>query len=43
MGEILFFVLGLVVGTMAGVTIMCLFQINKINKIERKEHTNERK
>ena len=36
MGELLFFVLGLVIGGLTGVTIMCFLQINRINEYESK-------
>lgn len=32
MGELLFFVLGLMIGGMVGVTVMCCFIINKMNE-----------
>lgn len=31
MKELLFFVLGLVIGGLSGITIMCFLQINRIN------------
>lgn len=36
MGELLFFVLGLVIGGLTGITIMCFLQINRINEYENK-------
>lgn len=36
MSELLFFVLGLVIGGLTGVTIMCCLQINRINEYEKK-------
>ena len=35
MSELLFFVLGLVIGGLTGVTIMCCLQINRINDYEK--------
>jgi|GEM_PF-774954 hypothetical protein len=34
MKELLFFVLGLLVGGLSGITIMCFLQINRFSKIE---------
>lgn len=31
MNELLFFVFGLMIGGLTGVTIMCMFQINKLH------------
>lgn len=36
MSELLFFVLGLVIGGLTGVVMMCALQINKINEYERR-------
>ena len=36
MTELLFFVLGLIIGGLTGITIMCCFQINRINEYENK-------
>lgn len=36
MNELLFFVLGLVIGGLIGVTLMCIIQINRINDYESK-------
>lgn len=36
MYELLFFVLGLVIGGLTGVVMMCAVQINRINEYERK-------
>lgn len=36
MSELLFFVLGLVIGGLTGVTVMCFLQINRINEYEKK-------
>lgn len=34
MSEILFFVLGLIIGSLSMMTCMCLLQINRINDME---------
>lgn len=34
MNDLLFFVLGLLVGGLSGITIMCFLQINRLCKIE---------
>lgn len=42
MSELLFFTLGLLIGGLTGISIMCVLQINKINeknKIELKERS----
>lgn len=36
MSELLFFVLGLVIGGLTGVVMMCAVQINRINEYESK-------
>lgn len=38
MSELLFFVLGLTIGGLTGITIMCCLQINRINEYERQIH-----
>ena len=43
MSELLFFVLGLVIGGLTGVTIMCCLQINRINEYENKIEIPRRK
>lgn len=46
MSEFLFFVLGVSVGGLFGMTIMCIIQVNKLNELERLEHLrkeNEKK
>lgn len=43
MSELLFFVLGLVIGGLTGVTIMCCLQINRINEYEKKINSIEKK
>ena len=34
MMELLFFVLGLMIGGLTGLSIMCMLQINRINRLE---------
>ena len=41
MNELLFFIIGLVLGGLVGVVLMCLLQINKLSK--RKEVDNAKK
>ena len=36
MKELLFFILGLIIGGLATTTLMCCLQINRINKMEEK-------
>ena len=43
MSELLFFVLGLTIGGLTGVTIMCCLQINRINEYENKIEIPKRK
>ena len=40
MKELLFFVLGLMVGGLAGTTVMCCLQINRLNKHDYAKKTN---
>ena len=35
MSELLFFILGMVIGGLTGITLMCCLQINRINEYER--------
>ena len=35
--ELLFFVLGLMIGGLTGITVMCCLQINKMNEIAHEE------
>ena len=44
MTEFIFFMIGIMLGGLAGVTTMCLFQINNINKYNshREENENEK-
>ena len=32
MMELLFFLLGLVIGNLSGITVMCIFQINRLRE-----------
>lgn len=32
MSELLFFIIGLILGGSVGITLMCIFQINRINR-----------
>lgn len=43
MSELLFFVLGLVIGGLTGVVMMCMLQVNRINEYENKIKTLEDK
>lgn len=43
MSELLFFVLGLVIGGLTGVVMMCMLQVNRINEYENKIKTLENK
>ena len=45
MTEFIFFIIGTMLGGLCGVTFMCLFQINNINKYHshREEYDNEKK
>lgn len=36
MNEILFFILGLIVGSLVGIALMCFLQINKLNELTHK-------
>ncbi|MDD4509307.1 MAG: DUF3789 domain-containing protein [Oscillospiraceae bacterium] len=37
MSQFLFFIIGLLIGGLCGITVMCLLQINRINGKEGKE------
>ena len=37
MKELLFFTLGLLIGGLTGISVMCILQINKLNDNKRKE------
>lgn len=43
MSELLFFVLGLIIGGLTGVVMMCMLQVNRINEYENKIKTLEDK
>ena len=36
MNELLFFTLGLLIGGLTGVSVMCLLQINRVNEMKNK-------
>ena len=36
MSELLFFVLGTVIGSLSGIVMMCMFQVNKISEYENR-------
>ncbi len=40
MKELLFFVLGLMIGGLTGTTLMCCLQINRLNKIGYSKKAN---
>ena len=35
MSELLFFILGLIIGGLAMTTLMCCLQVNRVNELER--------
>lgn len=41
MSELLFFVLGLIIGGLAMTTLMCCLQVNRINELERQIVLND--
>ena len=43
MSELLFFVLGLIIGGLTGIVIMCMLQVNRINDYENKIKNLENK
>lgn len=46
MSELLFFTLGLVIGGLTGISVMCLFQINRLYEYEeckKEDDFNEKK
>ena len=36
MSELLFFVLGLIIGGLTGITLLCMLQVNRINEYEKR-------
>lgn len=36
MSELLFFVLGLVIGGLTGIALLCMLQVNRINEYEKR-------
>lgn len=43
MSELLFFTLGLLIGGLTGVSVMCLMQINRINELKNKYEEKRKK
>lgn len=43
MNELLFFTLGLLIGGLTGVSVMCVLQINRVNEIKNKYDDKRRK
>ena len=43
MSELLFFVLGLIIGGLTGIVIMCMLQVDRINDYENKIKNLENK
>ena len=41
MKELLFFMFGLVIGGLSGLSIMCMLQISRINEIEKNNKRTE--
>lgn len=42
MKELLFFIFGLVIGGLSGLSIMCMLQINRINELEKNNKRKEK-
>ena len=42
MSELLFFILGLIIGGLVMTTLMCCLQINRINEYEKKNNPNKK-
>ena len=38
MSELLFFIIGIILGSLTGVMLMCLLQINRLSKREDENH-----
>ena len=43
MNELLFFTLGLLIGGLTGVSVMCVLQINRVNEIKSKYEDKRKK
>lgn len=43
MNELLFFTLGLLIGGLIGVSVMCVLQINRVNEIKNKYDDKRKK
>ena len=43
MNELLFFTLGLLIGGLTGVSVMCVLQINRVNEMKNKYDDKRRK
>lgn len=43
MNELLFFTLGLLIGGLTGVSVMCVLQINRVNEIKNKYDDKRKK
>ena len=43
MKELLFFTLGLLIGGLTGVSVMCVLQINRVNEIKNKYDDKRKK
>lgn len=43
MNELLFFTLGLLIGGLAGASIMCVLQINRVNEMKNKYDDKRKK
>lgn len=41
MKELLFFTLGILIGGLTGISVMCILQINRLNNIRRKEENKD--
>ena len=43
MSELLFFTLGLLIGGLTGISVMCMMQINRINEMKNKYYDKRKK
>lgn len=43
MSELLFFTLGLLIGGLTGISVMCMMQINRINEMKNKYDDKRKK